>query len=319
MLAGGKSAMKIDRLLSIVVYLLNRDLVSAGELAKRFEVSGRTIQRDMEAINLAGIPVISVQGPSGGYGIMESFKLDRRLVTPDDLFYIITALKGIAEQLDDSHIDDTLEKMRGLLPPSSGEPFKRRQEKLFIDFSMLGGGPAQREAFRVVQAAVEEGRLLEFEYTSNRLERMTRVVEPMTVVFKWRSWYLFAYCRLRGDYRLFRTSRIRKPIMREEHFRRRELDFEEFTRDNDPEKTGKLVGMLLRFSPEMAPFVEEFHNEEDLERRKDGSLVVRLAMPEDSWMYGYILSYGPFVEVLEPEHLRALIKEAAGKIAQIYE
>jgi len=319
MLASGKYAMKIDRLLSIVVYLLNRELVSAGELAKHFEVSARTIQRDMEAINLAGIPVISVQGPSGGYGIMENFKLDRRLVTPDDLFYIITALKGIAEQLDDGHIDDTLEKMKGLLPPSSGEPFKRRQEKLFIDFSMLGGGPAQREAFRVVQAAVEEGRLLEFEYTSNRLERITRIVEPMTVVFKWRSWYLFGYCTLRGDYRLFRTSRIRKPRILAERFRRRELGFEEFSRDYDPEKAGKLVQMLLRFSPEMAPIVEEFHNAEDLKRREDGSLDVRMAMPEDGWMYGYILSYGPFVEVLEPERLRALIRESAGKIAQIYE
>lgn len=319
MLAPRERAVKIDRLLSIVVYLLNRELASAGELAKRFEVSARTIQRDMEAINLAGIPVMSVQGPSGGYGIMKSFKLDRRLVTPDDLFYIITALEGIAGQLDDGQIDDTLEKMKGLLPPSPGEPFRRRQEKLFIDFSMLGGGPAQREAFRVVQAAVEEGRLLEFEYTSNRLERMTRVVEPMTVVFKWRSWYLFAYCRLRGDYRLFRTSRIRNPVMLGERFRRRELGFEEFSRDYDPEKTGKLVEILLRFSPEMAPLVEEFHNEEDLERREDGSLVVRMAMPEDGWMYGYILSYGHFVEVLEPERLRVLIKESADKIARIYE
>lgn len=311
--------MKIDRLLSIVVYLLNRDLASAGELARRFEVSARTIQRDMEAINLAGIPVMSVQGPSGGYGIMDGFKLDRRLVTPDDLFYIITALKGIAEQLDDGQLDGTLEKMRGLLPPASGEPFRRRQEKLHIDFSMLGGGPAQRDSFRVVQAAVEEARLLEFEYTSNRLERLSRVVEPMTVVFKWRSWYLFAYCRLRGDYRLFRTSRIRKPVMLGEGFRRRDLSFEDFSRDYEPGKTGRLVDMVLRFAPELAPIVEEFHNEEDLERREDGSLVVRMSMPEDGWAYGYILSYGPFVEVLEPERLRRIIKESAGKIADIYE
>lgn len=311
--------MKIDRLLSIVVYLLNRELVSAAELARRFEVSARTIQRDMEAINLAGIPILSVQGPSGGYGIMDSFKMDRRLVTPDDLFYIITALKGISEQLDDGQLDDTLEKMRGLLPAASGEPFKRRQERLFIDFSMLGGGPAQRDAFRVVQAAVEEGRLLEFEYTSNRLERLSRVVEPMTVVFKWRAWYLFGYCRLRGDYRLFRTSRIRRPLILDEGFARRDLSFEAFSRDYDPEKTGNLVDILLRFSPEMAAVVEEFHNEEDMERQKDGSLVVRLSMPEDGWTYGYILSYGHFVEVLEPEGLRRIIKESVGKIAEIYE
>jgi predicted DNA-binding transcriptional regulator YafY len=311
--------MKIDRLLSIVVYLLNRDLASAGELARRFEVSQRTIQRDMEAINLAGIPVVSVQGPSGGYGIMEGFKLDRRLVTPDDLFYIITALRGISEQLDDGKLDGTLEKMRSLLPAEAGEPFCRRQEKLHIDFSMLGGGPAQREDFRVVQAAVEEGRLLEFEYTSNRLERLSRVVEPMTIVFKWRSWYLFAYCRLRGDYRLFRTSRIRKPVILEEGFRRRGLSFEDFSRGYVPGKEGKLVDLVLRFSPEMAPIVEEFHNAENLERRADGSLVVRLSMPEEGSTYGYIMSFGHFVEVLEPERIRTAIRESAGKIAELYE
>jgi predicted DNA-binding transcriptional regulator YafY len=176
---------KIDRLLSIVVYLLNRELASASVLAERFGVSVRTIQRDMDAINLAGIPVMSVQGPSGGYGIMDGFKLDRRLVSPDDLFYIVTALGGIAGTLDDGHIAGALEKVRGLLPRSGDEGLRRREERLHVDFSALGGGPAQRDSFRVVQAAVEDGRLLEFEYTSNRLESTRRVVEPMTVVFKW--------------------------------------------------------------------------------------------------------------------------------------
>lgn len=87
--------MRIDRLLSIIVYLLNRDLVIARELAEKYGVTPRTIQRDIEAICLAGIPIMSVQGPHGGYGIMETYKMDRQLVTVDDLFYIITALSGI--------------------------------------------------------------------------------------------------------------------------------------------------------------------------------------------------------------------------------
>jgi predicted DNA-binding transcriptional regulator YafY len=310
---------KIDRLLSIVVYLLNRELASASVLAERFGVSVRTIQRDMDAINLAGIPVMSVQGPSGGYGIMDGFKLDRRLVSPDDLFYIVTALGGIAGTLDDGHIAGALEKVRGLLPRSGDEGLRRREERLHVDFSALGGGPAQRDSFRVVQAAVEDGRLLEFEYTSNRLESTRRVVEPMTVVFKWRAWYLFGYCRLRGDYRLFRASRIRRPVILPERFARRPKSFEEFSLENDPAATGGLVEMRLRFSPEMAPLVEEFHNEEGMERRDDGSIVVRTAMPEDGWMYGYVLSYGHFVEVLEPERLRAAVKDAAGKIRSLYE
>jgi len=311
--------MKIDRLLSIVVYLLNRDKVSARVLSERFSVSIRTIQRDMDAINLAGIPVVSEQGPAGGYGIMDSFKLDRRLVTDDDLFFIMTALGGIDSSLDDARIAGTLEKIRGLVPASSDAAFRARRDKLFVDFSMLGGGPTRRETFRTVQAAVEAERLLSFEYTSNRLERIERVVEPMTIVFKWRDWYLFGYCRLREGYRLFRVSRIRNASMPGGRFSRRGLSFEDFERDNDPAGGGPLIEMTLRFSAEMAPIVEEFYSEADSERLSDGRLVVKARLPDEGSSYGYVLSFGPHVEVIGPANVRARIKEAAKGIYDSYE
>ncbi|MFP4563418.1 MAG: helix-turn-helix transcriptional regulator [Spirochaetia bacterium] len=311
--------MKIDRLLSIIVYLLNRDLVSARKLADRFGVSVRTIQRDMETIDLAGIPIVSIQGPNGGYGIMETFKMDRRLVTLDDLYFIITALGSISSSLEDDRIDDTLEKMKGLVPAIPQDPFRDRREKLYIDFSMLGGGPAQREVFRVVQSAVDTERLLRFSYTSNRLETLRRIVEPMTVVFTWRSWYLFGYCTLRKDYRLFRISRIREPEIMAERFRRRDMTFEDFSRLYNPEKTGKLLEITIKFSPEMVPLVEEFYNREDLKRCSDGSIIAVTRMPEDGWLYGYILSFGQYAEVLKPERIRKIIGESAVKISEIYE
>lgn len=311
--------MKIDRLLSIIVYLLNHDLVSAGKLAERFGVSVRTIQRDMEAIDLAGIPVMSVQGPSGGYGIVDGYTIDRRLVTVDDLFFIITALRGIGGSLKDNRIDDALEKMRGLVPAGETGGFKSREEKLHIDFSMLGGGPDHQEVFRAIQTATNAERLLRIVYTNNRLERESRVVEPMTIVFQWRSWYLFAYCRLRGGYRLFRISRIREPEILNERFRRRPYGFEDFSRDNAPERAGHIVDLTLKFSDEVVPLIEEFHNPEDTTRTAQGDLVVQTRMPEDAWLYGYILSYGPFVEVLDPPRIREIIATSARKILRMYE
>jgi len=308
--------MRLDRLLSIVVYLLNRDLVSARVLAERFGVSTRTIQRDMEAINLAGIPVITVQGPSGGYGIMENFRLDRSLVTADDLFYIVSALKGIATTLDDDRIGLTLEKVQSLIPDRGGSA---RSDRLYVDYGEFSGGPGQREAFQAVRDAVEEGRLLEFEYTSNRLERTARVVEPMTIVFRWRSWYLFGYCRLREDYRLFRIARIRRPRVLAGRFNRRGVRYDDYARQEAATGGEGLVDLTLRFKPEMAALVEEFHAKDDLDRGEDGSLVVRMTLPEDGWLYGYILSFGPYVTVLEPERLRSVIRDAALGIAGLYE
>ncbi|MDP3177526.1 MAG: YafY family protein, partial [Spirochaetaceae bacterium] len=298
--------MKVDRLLSIIVYLLNRELASAGDLARRFGVTVRTIQRDMEAINLSGIPVISVPGPHGGYGILDSFKMDRQLLSMDDFFNIVTALAGIGASLEDRRISDTLEKVQGLVPTSSKPLLREREEKLHVDFSMLGGGPRQRGVFKVVQAAVESSRLLRMTYTNNRLERAERLVEPMTLVFTWRSWYLFGFCRMRRDYRLFRLSRIRDPAILSERFARRDMSYERFSRESTPESRGELVDLTLRFAPEVLPIVEEIYAEEDLERADDGSATLRTRMPEDGWLYGHILSYGEYVEVLKPEHIRPI-------------
>ena len=319
--------MKIDRLLSIIIYLLNRDLASAREMAERFGVTPRTIQRDMDAIGLAGIPIYAVQGPRGGYGILDSFKMDRALVSPEDFYFILTSLRSVSESLGGGDgeptggLDGTLEKIKGLLPPRfDGDVFSERAEKLNIDFSMLGGDPRHRGVFRAVRRAVDAGRLIRFSYTDNSLRVTERTVEPMTVAFRWRSWYLYGWCRLRDDYRLFRISRIRDARVLDEGFPRREGRFEDFIEEQAADAfaggSGPGIDVVLKFSPQMRPLAEEFH--ETLRIEDDGCLVARMRMPEDGWLYGYVLSWGSYVEVLEPERLRIAVHDAAAAIADRY-
>ena len=311
--------MKIDRLLSMIVYLLNREIVSAKELSDKFGVSVRTIQRDMETLDLAGIPIVSIQGPSGGYSIMETYKMDRQLMSIDDLYFIITALKGIGSSLEDEKIEKTLEKITGIASRTDLNEFEERSEKLHIDFSMLGGNESQREVLNTVHKAVETSRLLNFSYTNNQLEASIRTVEPMTIVFKWRAWYLFGYCRLKNDYRIFRASKIRNPEIIAKTFRRRELTFSDFDKENENKTYEKMLDIKLRFSTVMSAMVEEYYNTEDIEYRDDKKIIVNIRMPESGWLYGYILSFGQFVEVLEPAHLRQIIKDSAAETALIYE
>ncbi|MFP4375338.1 MAG: helix-turn-helix transcriptional regulator [Spirochaetaceae bacterium] len=310
--------MRTDRLLSIVIYLLNRERVSAREMAERFGVASRTIQRDMEAIELAGIPIYAVQGAGGGYGILDSFKMDRQLMTVEDFYYIITALEGIGASLNDEQLDRTLEKVRTLVPDRGLDFLAGRSSKLSIDFSMLGGDPRQRAAFQVVRKAVDQECVLRFTYTNNKLEHTTRTVEPMTIVFRWRSWYLYGYCRLKNAYRLFRISRIRDPEMIRERFVRREQTFEEFMAASASPETGDAPELVLRFQPPMTSLVEEFYPDDAWEPQPDGSVVVRTRMPEDGWLYGHILSFGACVEVLSPPHVRTIIADTADRIAEIY-
>ncbi|KGE72012.1 helix-turn-helix transcriptional regulator [Spirochaeta lutea] len=311
--------MKIDRLLSIIVYLLNHELVSANTLAKRYGVSVRTIQRDLETIDLAGIPIYALQGSAGGYGIMNSYKMDRQLLTTDDFFNILTALQGVSDTLSDKTVSDTLEKMRSLVPVQTGDILSQRTEKLSIDFSMLGGDPRSREVFRIVKDAVDRQHLIEFGYTSNKLETTRRIIEPMTIAFRWRAWYLYGFCRLRKDFRLFRISRIKDPMVLPEQFRRREKPLEAYIAENPLwSGTGVMVDLHLRFLPEMIPLVEEYYPEETRNIQPDGSMVVTTRMPEDGSLYAYILSFGQFVEVLKPNHLRDTIRRAAEDIAARY-
>lgn len=310
--------MKTDRLLSIVIYLLNRERASAREMAERFCVAPRTIQRDLEAIELAGIPVYAVQGSGGGYGILESFKMDRQLMTVEDFYYIITALEGIGASLNDEQIGRTLEKIRTLVPDRGLDFLAGRSSKLSIDFSMLGGDPRHRETFQIVRNAVDQEYVLRFTYTNNKLEHTTRSVEPMTIVFRWRSWYLYGYCRLKNAYRLFRISRIRDPEVTTERFPRRGRSFEEFIAESASPETGDAVDLVLRFQPPMTSLVEEFYPEDAWDLQPDGSAVVRTRMPEDGWLYGYILSFGAYVEVLHPPHMRTIIADSAKRIAEIY-
>ena len=311
--------MKIDRLLSIIVYLLNHELVSARRLAERFSVSTRTIIRDMETIDLAGIPVISVQGPEGGYGISESYKMDRRLMSGSDLCHIITALQSLSDSMGVAEMDETLEKMKGLLPQRENELLTRQSEQISMDFSLLGGDPRHKRTFSLIREALDRNRLLKITYTSNKLESTARVVEPMTIAFKWRSWYLFAWCREREDYRLFRLSRIKDAVILDERFRRREFRFEEYIKEYEEARGIPLTEMTVRFSKEIRALVEEYCTPEDITEEADESITVKIRMPGDSWLYGFILSYGPHATVLEPEHIRLKLGEMAREISKKYD
>jgi len=310
--------MKIDRLLSLVFYLLNHDLVSAGELARIYGVSARTIQRDLDTLGLAGIPLYSVQGAGGGYGIMESYKLDRQLMTSEDFYYILTALESVGATLSDRSVASTLEKMKTLVPGSSRDLFSQKNEKLSIDFSLLGGDPRMKASFQMVKQAVDQERLIRFSYHSNKLESSRREVEPMTISFHWRSWYLYGYCRLRQDYRLFRISRIKDPEVLDERFPRRAKSFAAFMEETRTRPQTGLIRLTLKFSPAMKGLVEEYYEEKDVRPLPDGSLEVKTEMEDQGWLYGYILSFGPWVEVLDPPEVRTAIREGAEEIARLY-
>lgn len=307
--------MKISRLFSILIYLLNRELVSASELAERFEVSVRTIQRDIDTLCYSGIPVLSVQGVRGGYGIVDNYKLDRQMIDTSDLFFILTALESMGTTYQNKKITSTLEKVKAFVQDCHQSELDAFKHKLDIDFSALSLGKKGSELFCILDQAIDDNHLVEFTYTNVKQETTHRKVEPMTIAFKWFSWYLFGYCHLRNDFRLFRLSRIQNIQMLKDRFERKEKQLSDCSSD----VWGfSFVDLVLKFHPSMNVFVTDYFRNANLEIQDDGYIKVGLRYPDDVSMYGMILSYGDRVEVIEPENVRKSIGQMCTNMARKY-
>lgn len=308
--------MRIDRMLAITIMLLNRERISAKELADKFEVSVRTIYRDIDAINLAGIPIVSYSGNSGGFGIMDNYKLDRQLLTLKDMFAILTALKGINSTLENEEIDAAIEKVQSLVPDEKNEELNVHFENLIIDILPWGRGAKYKEKLQAINKAVTGRLLLNYDYTNMKLETTNRTVESMTLLFKNYTWYLFAYCMQKQDYRIFKLSRMKQIKVLNEKFTRREKSYQDIFIDED--KSEKWIKIILRFSSRVKMKVEEYFYEEDISYNADGSIIVNVSFPDNEWVYSTILSFGEDVEVIEPAAIREVIYNKARQICKIY-
>lgn len=311
--------MKIDRLLALVILLLEKNLVSANELAKRFSVSVRTIQRDMDALNLAGIPVYSEPGQAGGYGILPEYKLNNRLISNDDLLNLVTALKGVQGTFADKRFLGSLEQIYGLVPPQLRDKVRERENELYIDYSLTGNDSLLAGKIRTIESAIDRRLLLRCAYTSNKEETVARTVEPMTLILQWGTWYLFAFCRTRSDFRLFRISRMHDIRVENERYERRGMTYREFLSQRPDFENRNIVDLVFIANESVRGAIEENHPSQELEYREDGSIIVRCRQPEEQRMYRYLLSYGNGIRVLEPPRIKERIKEIARDILLNYD
>lgn len=239
--------MKIDRLLAITIFLINKDKVTADQLAKHFEVSVRTIHRDIEVICEAGIPVVSYQGKNGGYSILKNYKVDKNFLKEDEILSLITALKGMDKTYDDKNIDNIIQKVYSLIPKNNIEKFNKKRNFFIVDFTPWGRSEIQKQKIQLLKSAIEENKVVSFCYTNLKEIQTVRCVEPMSLVLKVSSWYLYGYCRYRRDYRLFKLCRMKELTILEEVFKPKENNLTELLWKNEWHDE-KLQHIVLKFS-----------------------------------------------------------------------
>lgn len=282
-----------------------------------FEVSVRTIYRDIDSINQAGIPVITYQGAHGGIGLMEGYRLDRNVLTDRELAHIFTALQSVSSY-GGAENALLMEKISSVIPPSRNEAFRTTTTQLVVDFSPWGLNGPSEEKIAILKDAIEQSLTVAFEYASADGQTSSRSVEPYTLVLKGQAWYLYGFCTIRQDFRLFKLLRMKGLIKEARQYVRQELPVKEMPWNNTWKSPIDGVPIVLHFPPEGKHLAEDRFDTTELQPDGNGGYIVSIDYPEDQWLYGFLLSFGNGVEVLQPEHIRCRMGKLSYEISTKY-
>ena len=284
-----------NRLFEIVYILMQKKKVTAKELADKFEVSTRTIYRDIEALSSANIPIYASKGKDGGIGLLDEYVLNKTILSEEEQNQILFALQGMIKVRGEDE-KDILEKLSTLFN-------KEINDWIRIDLSNWNKDNIQENRFEIIKSAILNKKLIKFTYYNSNGEESRRIVEPLQIWFKDKSWYLISYCRNKEDYRIFKIARIKEIKTLQEHFER------ELPKEQKEEKYNfKNILLELEISKEMAYRVyDEFENSE-ISKKENGNFSVKVEYPENEWVYGYILSFGEHIKVIAPNRAKNIIK-----------
>lgn len=289
--------MQINRLFEIIYILLNKKKITAKELAEYFEISIRTVYRDIEVLSSCGIPIYTIKGKGGGISILENFILNKSLLSAQEQQNILTSLK-LLQSLQYPNVEEITNKLENLF-------CNRQKDWINIDFSDWGSCEKEKKKFEDLKNAVLKRKVITIEYFNTQGIVSQRQIEPLKIIFKARGWYLYAFCRKKQESRTFKIIRIKKyEIMEEEFLQKEEFDMEKQEKSfNDLEK----IDILLKIDKKMSYRVYDEFEPEQISTDKNENFLIHLCYPEDEWLYGYILSFGKFAKVCQPQHLKTII------------
>ena len=296
---------KLARLFEIVQILLTEKKVTAEKLARHFEVSKRTIYRDIETLTLAQIPVYSEKGRYGGIGLIKNFTIDKSFLSQNEQNEILFALQSLnAVQYSKNNV--TLTKLNSI--------FNRKADDwIEVDFSRYGENDSI--LFEKIKNSILEKKVIEFIYFNTKGKNSKRTVEPLKLWFKEKAWYLFAYCHKKKDIRQFKIARIKNLELTCEHFER-ELKKEDLKNQNN--MNGKGTKIVIEIDKSQAYRVYDEFFEENIAKKENENFEITTEIFENEWLYGYLLSFGEHLKVLKPARIREILAKKIEKMRENY-
>lgn len=295
--------MRINRMFEIIYILLDKKRVTAQQLADHFEVSRRTIYRDIENLSAAGLPIYMSKGRGGGIALLPGYTLNKAVFTDEEKTSMLTALQNF----DALKVD----KSANLLQKIS--QFFGQNTNNYIEIDPLEWGGKVNDAYLQAKQAIIGKKLFGFDYVSSDGKVTQRIVEPYLLWFKAHTWYLKAYCLTKRAQRLFRLSRIRNPQINQQSFTARELPPFEIEDHLPP-----LTDIVLQIDKQSARRVYDEFSESEISVNPDGSFTIKTAVLMDDWVVSNILSYGASATVIKPQSLRQTVLKQLKKATENY-
>lgn len=302
--------MKLERLLSIIFKLLHNEILSASSLADEFQVSSRTIYRDIEAICAAGIPIVSYQGANGGFGMMKGYKFDKSLIGSHDVLNLITVLSSLSSLFEDREVEHTIDRLKSL--DTSGN-----NRTLYVELESLRTEP---NSLRHLRKAIHEKKVVRFDYVSNKNEFTSREAEPIHLHYKFRNWYVYGYCRERQDVREFKVSRMMNITLTQEEFMHsHKVKDDSSYSDSNAEGFEDVVIWVDPNS--LAKALDQFQNASKV-MNSDGSMTFTISVYQPlhaGWLISILLSFGSGAKMIKPVQLQSKLIAEAKKIMKVYQ
>ena len=297
--------MKDNRLFRILYYILEKEKVIANELTDKFEVSVRTIYRDIDSISSVGVPIFTTQGKGGGIKIDNEYILNKSLFDANEKEQIIAALQGL-EKTNKVYKSELITKLSAL--------FKIKNSNwIEIDFTSWGSNNTYQDLFNALKTVIINKNIISFSYNISKGEKINRKVKPIRLLFKEQDWYLYGFCLLRNDFRYFKLSRMKDLEVLAMNY---EDNFENMVLKREI-KHEDIVNIKLKFNKSVEFRVYDEFNEAIVEDEK-GNLYVEIKIPNNYKLYNYIFSFGSNVEILEPKEIRNQFKNIIDELAKKY-
>ena len=305
--------MKVDRILEMIIYLINHDNVSARYLAERFHVSIRTIQRDIVSISSIGIPVYAEGGKYGGYSILPTYKMKNSDIRDDEQQMIIKALESLATSYTNDTLKALIEKYNAIIEKEGGQ-------KVFWDFGVTKENDQVQEMNRLLEQAVAERKHITFDYRNASGEKSKPYVEPLAIHYKWYAWYLFAYSPDKKQYRTFKVARMQNLYIDKTSSVIEHGNIEKLMKDSEQAYYQTCIHIEVQFDNENIGLMKEYFPDCLVEEIAEKRCRIYIDVPAKERLWkALLLSFGNKVKVIGPEEYKKELIETAKRFLSNYD